>query len=197
MSWLGCLLTLSLSLSDPAALCAVAAAPAGHPLPHRLCRAALLGALPGGLLLGHPALQVRQGYDQLAQGAPAATAVCSLASWQPGAAAVLYAETTIPNSPAPSPSFPSPPSREKLFNIIIGVFLAFYAAFALLYPHHDALHLNGMAEQLVEVLPAGLSGEGSRQGGVLAGFRGSSAWGGRHAIGTPGLVLARPCFCLC
>ena len=52
------------------------------------------------------------------------------------------------------------------------MFLAFYGAFALLYPHHDALHLNGMAEQLVEVLPAGLSGECSRQGGGLAGFGG-------------------------
>lgn len=38
------------------------------------------------------------------------------------------------------------------------MFLAFYGAFALLYPHHDALHLNGLAEQLVAVLPAGLSG---------------------------------------
>ncbi|EFN55123.1 hypothetical protein CHLNCDRAFT_134175 [Chlorella variabilis] len=49
-------------------------------------------------------------------------------------------------------------SREKLFNIIIGIFLTFYAGFAMLYPHHDALHLNSMADQLVTALPSGLSG---------------------------------------
>ncbi|KAI3428755.1 hypothetical protein D9Q98_007577 [Chlorella vulgaris] len=49
-------------------------------------------------------------------------------------------------------------SREKLFNIIIGTFLTFYTGFALLYPHHDTLHLNGLAEHLVQVLPSGLSG---------------------------------------
>lgn len=49
-------------------------------------------------------------------------------------------------------------SREKLFNIIVGCFLAFYGGFALVYPHHDALHLTGMADKLVGVLPAGLSG---------------------------------------
>ena len=50
-------------------------------------------------------------------------------------------------------------SRERLFNIIISVFLTFYAGFALLYPHHDALHLNIMADQLTGVLPTGLLGE--------------------------------------
>lgn len=69
--------------------------------------------------------------------------------------------------PAPSclhltlpPAAPPPPtcSREKLFNIIIGTFLTFYTGFALLYPHHDTLHLNGLAEHLVQVLPSGLSG---------------------------------------
>ena len=49
-------------------------------------------------------------------------------------------------------------SRESLFNIIIGLFLSFYGSFALLYPHHEALHFNGLAEQLVVALPTGLSG---------------------------------------
>ncbi len=53
-------------------------------------------------------------------------------------------------------------SREKLFNVIVGCFLAFYGGFALLYPHHDALHLTGLADRLVNVLPSGLSGGAGR-----------------------------------
>ena len=58
-------------------------------------------------------------------------------------------------------------SRERLFNIIISVFLTFYAGFALLYPHHDALHLNLMADQLTGVLPTGLLGELAGIVGIL------------------------------
>nr|BBG40173.1 hypothetical protein [Parachlorella kessleri] len=49
-------------------------------------------------------------------------------------------------------------SRERLFNIILGFFITFYAGFGLLYPSHEALHLNGMGDALVQVLPTGLSG---------------------------------------
>lgn len=55
-------------------------------------------------------------------------------------------------------SLPPARSREKLFNIIIGVFLSFYVAFALLYPHHDYLHLDGLAERMAPMLPNGLLG---------------------------------------
>lgn len=74
-----------------------------------------------------------------------------------------------------------PRSREKLFNIIVGCFLAFYGGFALVYPHHDALHLTGMADKLVGVLPAGLSGApppelGWAPGTVGPGLQDVRAW---------------------
>lgn len=49
-------------------------------------------------------------------------------------------------------------SRERLFNAIVAVFLAFYAAFGLAYPHHEALHLSAWADSLAGVLPQGLGG---------------------------------------
>ena len=49
-------------------------------------------------------------------------------------------------------------SREKIFNLILFVFLSFYATFAFVYPHHETLHISSMADSLQQVLPAGLSG---------------------------------------
>jgi len=46
-------------------------------------------------------------------------------------------------------------SRERLFNIILGFFITFYAGFGLLYPSHEALHLNGMGDALVQVRSSG------------------------------------------
>lgn len=41
--------------------------------------------------------------------------------------------------------------RGKLFNAVVSVFLVFYAAFALVYPSHEALHSHGLASTLAEV----------------------------------------------
>lgn len=49
-------------------------------------------------------------------------------------------------------------SRARLFNVIIGSFLAFYTTFAFAYPHHETLHLAGWADSLAAWLPSGLSG---------------------------------------
>jgi AAA family ATP:ADP antiporter len=49
-------------------------------------------------------------------------------------------------------------SRERLFNVIICTFLAFYVAFAFAYPRHEVLHFSGWADSFAAVLPAGLSG---------------------------------------
>ncbi len=50
-------------------------------------------------------------------------------------------------------------SRATLFNCIIAVFAAFFAAFAFfLMPNSDAIHAHEMADGLQRVLPAGLSG---------------------------------------
>lgn len=49
-------------------------------------------------------------------------------------------------------------SREKIFNVTMGGFLMFYASFALVYPHHEALHISSLADSLQQVLPAGFSG---------------------------------------
>lgn len=49
-------------------------------------------------------------------------------------------------------------SRERLFNVTVGFFLAFYAAFAILYPSHETLHFGASADVLVKTLPTGLSG---------------------------------------
>lgn len=49
-------------------------------------------------------------------------------------------------------------SRERLFNVIICIFLAFYLAFAFAYPRHEVLHFSGWADGFASVLPAGLSG---------------------------------------
>ena len=49
-------------------------------------------------------------------------------------------------------------SRERLFNFIICGFLAFYATFAYVYPHHETLHLSTWADSLALWLPSGLSG---------------------------------------
>lgn len=37
-------------------------------------------------------------------------------------------------------------SRAKLFNIIVGIFLIFFASFAGLYPHHQASSRQGTTE---------------------------------------------------
>jgi len=49
-------------------------------------------------------------------------------------------------------------SRATLFNIVVSTFLALYAGFALLYPHHETMHLHGFATQMLENSPAGLAG---------------------------------------
>lgn len=49
-------------------------------------------------------------------------------------------------------------SRERLFNFIICGFLAFYATFAYVYPHHETLHVSTWADSLALWLPSGLSG---------------------------------------
>ena len=49
-------------------------------------------------------------------------------------------------------------SREKIFNLVVACFLVFYSGFALLYPHHEALHISSFADSLQQILPAGFSG---------------------------------------
>lgn len=49
-------------------------------------------------------------------------------------------------------------SRERLFNVIIASFLAFYSAFAFAYPNHEALHLSSWADGFAAIIPTGLSG---------------------------------------
>lgn len=49
-------------------------------------------------------------------------------------------------------------SREKIFNLVISCFLIFYSGFALVYPHHEAMHVSSLADQLQSVLPSGFSG---------------------------------------
>lgn len=50
-------------------------------------------------------------------------------------------------------------TRAALFNVTLGAFLAAYAAFALAYPHHQALHLHALADGAAAAsLPAGLAG---------------------------------------
>jgi AAA family ATP:ADP antiporter len=49
-------------------------------------------------------------------------------------------------------------SREKIFNMVIGCFLMFYAGFALAYPHHEVMHGSDFADWLQGALPNGLAG---------------------------------------
>lgn len=50
-------------------------------------------------------------------------------------------------------------SKEKVFYIMMGIFLAFFALFTfVLFPAQEALHPHGVANQLQEYLPAGLKG---------------------------------------
>lgn len=50
-------------------------------------------------------------------------------------------------------------SREKVFYILIGSFLAFFALFALfLYPYRETLHPTDLADRLQQALPQGFSG---------------------------------------
>lgn len=50
-------------------------------------------------------------------------------------------------------------SQERVFYIMIGVFLSFFVAFAfILYPNRDVLHPNDLADKLETVLPLGLKG---------------------------------------
>jgi len=50
-------------------------------------------------------------------------------------------------------------NREKVFYVIMGAFLAFFAIFILvLYPYRESLYLNGFSDQLAKILPAGFKG---------------------------------------
>lgn len=49
-------------------------------------------------------------------------------------------------------------TRATLFNITVTIFLALYAGFALLYPHHESVHLHGFAAYMLERAPAGFAG---------------------------------------
>jgi AAA family ATP:ADP antiporter len=49
-------------------------------------------------------------------------------------------------------------SREKIFNIVVGCFMIFYAGFAVLYPHHEAMHSSPFADWLLSTLPNGFAG---------------------------------------
>lgn len=49
-------------------------------------------------------------------------------------------------------------SREKIFNLVIACFLVFYAGFAVVYPHHEAMHVSSFADSLQGILPPGFSG---------------------------------------
>lgn len=49
-------------------------------------------------------------------------------------------------------------SRATLFNIVVGIFLALYAGFALLYPHHEMMHFDGLATHMLDTYPTGFAG---------------------------------------
>eukprot|EP01026_Neomeris_dumetosa_P060086 TRINITY_DN5642_c0_g2_i2.p1 TRINITY_DN5642_c0_g2~~TRINITY_DN5642_c0_g2_i2.p1 ORF type:complete len:664 (-),score=81.95 TRINITY_DN5642_c0_g2_i2:1086-3077(-) len=50
-------------------------------------------------------------------------------------------------------------NQEKMFNIIIGVFILFFSVFAFVwYPNHEALHFGEAAQKLIPLLPSGLTG---------------------------------------
>lgn len=49
-------------------------------------------------------------------------------------------------------------SRETLFNMVIFVFMAWFVAFALLYPSHETFHFHALAEDTLKTLPSGLAG---------------------------------------
>lgn len=50
-------------------------------------------------------------------------------------------------------------SREKVFYIMMGLFLSFFLLFAfVLFPFQDSLHPHAFADRLQEILPAGLKG---------------------------------------
>ncbi|KAL3138241.1 hypothetical protein ABBQ32_006060 [Trebouxia sp. C0010 RCD-2024] len=49
-------------------------------------------------------------------------------------------------------------SRATLFNIVVSIFLALYTGFALLYPHHEVMHFNGLAAHMLEKYPTGFAG---------------------------------------
>jgi len=46
-------------------------------------------------------------------------------------------------------------SRGTVFNIVMSAFLAFMAAFGLLYPSHEALHFSTLAGKATGYLPSG------------------------------------------
>lgn len=48
-------------------------------------------------------------------------------------------------------------SRGTVFNIVMSVFLAFMAAFGLLYPSHEVLHFSTMAGKATGYLPTGIT----------------------------------------
>ena len=49
-------------------------------------------------------------------------------------------------------------SRATLFNIVVGIFLALYTGFALLYPHHEMMHFHGFAAHMLDTYPTGFAG---------------------------------------
>jgi AAA family ATP:ADP antiporter len=50
-------------------------------------------------------------------------------------------------------------SREKVFYVMMGIFLIFFAIFTfVLYPYQDALHPHALADQLQSILPDGMKG---------------------------------------
>ena len=49
-------------------------------------------------------------------------------------------------------------SRAKLFNIVIFIFMLWFALFGALYPSHETVHFHGLAETVLLRLPAGLAG---------------------------------------
>ena len=49
-------------------------------------------------------------------------------------------------------------SRETLFNLVVGAFMAWFVVFAALYPRHEAVHFHGLAAVALERLPSGFAG---------------------------------------
>ena len=49
-------------------------------------------------------------------------------------------------------------SRATLFNITVSIFLILYTGFALLYPHHESVHLHSFATHMLSRSPAGFAG---------------------------------------
>eukprot|EP00887_Chlorella_sp_A99_P002570 scaffold6.g2570.t1 len=131
--------------------------------------------MPRGLGAG-PCSTSSQARHAAARVAPGAAAAAGR-RWPRRAAPTAAAATPAGAAPAPAPAQPNVAvaaylsvrdqfrkldglwdSRARLFNLTVSFFLFFYGGFALLYPHHDALHFGGLAEGVAAGLPAGLAG---------------------------------------